>query len=198
MLDEIDMKSTRDRILEAALRLFSKKGFLGATTRQIAEEARTAEVTLFRHFASKEKLFEEVIHTYSFLPALRELLPEVEKMPYRDALTRVARRYLDALAIRGDLIRIMQSEVHRYPDKVHRVYQVFIEEMFGTLASYLARMQQKGVLRSFDAVLGARAFLGLFFSYFNLQGFLRKRQTDADRERVVKEFVEIFVRGTMV
>lgn len=191
------MKSTRERILEAALGLFSKKGFLGATTRQIAEEARTAEVTLFRHFASKEKLFEEVINTYTFLPALRELLPEVEKMTYRDALLRIARRYLDALAMRGDLVRIMQSEVRRYPDTVHRVYEVFIEEMFGTLASYLARMQQKGALRSFDSVLGARAFLGLFFSYFNLQGFLRKRQTEADRELAVREFVEIFVKGTI-
>jgi AcrR family transcriptional regulator len=191
------MKQTRDRILEAALGLFSKKGFLGATTRQIAEEAGTAEVTLFRHFSSKERLFEEVINTYTFLPALRELLPEVERMPYEDALACIARRYLDALALRGDLVRIMQTEVRRYPEKVHRVYQVFIEEMFGTLASYLARMQQRGALRSFDSALGARAFLGLFFSYFNLQGFLRKRQRASDRERAVREFVGIFVRGTL-
>jgi AcrR family transcriptional regulator len=58
-------------ILDAALRLFSQKGFLGATTRQIAREAGVAEVTLFRRFGSKEELFAEVIRGYSFLPAMK-------------------------------------------------------------------------------------------------------------------------------
>ena len=52
-----DKPVTRDKILEAALFLFSKKGYLGATTKEIAKEAGIAELTLFRHFASKEKLF---------------------------------------------------------------------------------------------------------------------------------------------
>ena len=68
-------EQTRDRILDAALKLFSQKGFLGATTRGIARDAGVAEVTLFRHFGSKEKLFEEVIRGYSFLPAMKGILP---------------------------------------------------------------------------------------------------------------------------
>ena len=56
---------TRETILAAALRRFSQRGFLGATTRRIAGEAGVAEVTLFRHFGSKEKLFGEVIRVYS-------------------------------------------------------------------------------------------------------------------------------------
>ena len=70
--------SARKKILQAGLLLSSKRGYLGATTKEIARGAGVAELTLFRNFTSKEKLFEKVITTYSFLPELRGLLPEIE------------------------------------------------------------------------------------------------------------------------
>ena len=92
-----ESQSTRSKILETALRLFSQRGYLGATTKEIAKEAGIAEVTLFRHFSSKERLFEEVLNTYSFLPALKGLLPEIVKIPYEDALIVIAKKFLETL-----------------------------------------------------------------------------------------------------
>jgi AcrR family transcriptional regulator len=190
---------TRERILEAALRLFSKKGFMGATTRQIAEEAGIAEVTLFRQFASKENLFEEVINAYSFLPALKELLPEVSALGYEEALTVIARRFLHSLSQRKDLVRIMHSEMHSYPQKINRIYHAFMDEMFRTLAAYFRGKQKEGTLREFDAETGARMFLGMFFSHFNAREFLRRKDySKDDPEATVSEFVSIFVRGTII
>src|SRR6516162_10526649 len=54
-------KVTRERILDAAARTFSIEGIQGATTRQIAREASVNEVTLFRHFKSKEQLLGAVL-----------------------------------------------------------------------------------------------------------------------------------------
>ena len=51
----------RQRILEAAARVYSQHGFRGATTRLIAQEADVNEVTLFRTFGSKEALIEEAM-----------------------------------------------------------------------------------------------------------------------------------------
>ena len=53
--------STEQRILDAALKVFSSEGYTGATTRKISEEANVAEVTLFRKFHSKENLLREVL-----------------------------------------------------------------------------------------------------------------------------------------
>ncbi|MEN3039537.1 MAG: helix-turn-helix domain-containing protein, partial [Candidatus Kryptonium sp.] len=61
-------KNTRDQILSSALKLFSERGFLGATTKEIARQAGISEVTLFRHFSNKEKLFISVLNKYAFLP----------------------------------------------------------------------------------------------------------------------------------
>ena len=51
--------NTHDRIIEAAKALFEEKGFAAATTKEIADLAQVSEVTLFRHFESKRKLFEK-------------------------------------------------------------------------------------------------------------------------------------------
>jgi AcrR family transcriptional regulator len=188
---------TKNRILEAGLRLFSKKGYLGATTREIAKQAGVAEVTLFRHFPSKEKLFEEMILTYSFLPALRGLVVEVKGMEYRDALSEIARRFLERLYERKDLIRIMHTEMYHYPSKVKIVYHNFIDEMVGTLASYFRELQGRAVLKNFSAEIGARAFLGMLFSYFNAHEILlKKRVRREEKERIISGFVEIFIGGT--
>ncbi len=52
---------SRERILDAAARVYSRHGFRGATTRLIAAEAGVNEVTLFRTFGSKGALLEAVL-----------------------------------------------------------------------------------------------------------------------------------------
>lgn len=52
---------TKVKILEAAASLFGRNGYTGTTTAAIAREAGVAEVTLFRHFGGKEKLFAEAL-----------------------------------------------------------------------------------------------------------------------------------------
>lgn len=188
---------TKDRILEAGLRLFSEKGYLGTTTRDIARLAGVAEVTLFRHFASKERLFEEVINTFTFLPALKGLLPTLKGLEYRDALEVIAGRFLERLTERKQMIHIMHAEIHRYPAKVKEIYDNFIDEVFRTLASYFRDLQKEGVLREFDPELGAGAFLGMFFSFFISRELLRKRVAlQTDLPTVISGFVEIFCNGT--
>jgi AcrR family transcriptional regulator len=193
------MRDTRDKILDASLALFSKKGFLGATTKEIAKKAGVAELTLFRHFSSKERLFEEMIAGYSFLPALKGLLPELRGLSYKDALVQIAGRYLDRLCERKDLIKIMHSEIHLYPAKVKDIQQNFVGEIVRTLASYFRGMQEEGMLKEFDPELAARAFLGMFFQYFTNQEFVvEKKLKFENRDNVIREFVNIFAFGTVV
>lgn len=189
---------TRDKILETALRLFSRNGYLGATTREIAREAGVAEVTLFRHFPSKEALFGEVINRYSFLPALKGILPEVRDRSYEEALTIIARQFIESLTLKKDLVKIMNSEMQRYPEKIRTIHHAIIDGIFKALASYFSEMQKKGVLRSFDPEAAARAFLGMLFSYFNVEEILlHKKFRQVDMDATVKGFIDIFMRGTI-
>lgn len=188
--------ATRKKLLEAGLKAISEKGYLGATTKDIARQAGVAELTLFRHFPSKEQLFQEIINCYSFLPALKNLLPELKELDYRDALLLLAEKFLGRLTQRRDLIRIMHSEMHLYPARVKDIYHNFIGGIYKTLASYFKALQDRGMLRDFDPEYGARAFLGMVFSYFTVRELLRERATSSDERKAIREFVDIFIRGT--
>jgi len=49
---------TERKIIDAALKVFFKRGYAGATTLSIAEESGFSEKTLFRKFKSKKNLFD--------------------------------------------------------------------------------------------------------------------------------------------
>jgi len=191
-------EKTRKKILETALKLFSQKGYLGATTKEIAKEAGIAEVTLFRYFPSKELLFGEVINTYSFLPTLKELLKNFEKEPYEKALKRIAYEFIKVLETKKELIKIMHSEMQRYPEEIKKIHENIVEKTIDLLSEYLKNLQKKGVLREVDSVFAARAFFGMFFSYFyakEIKEYLNLKKEDA--EKVIDVYVDIFLRGIL-
>jgi len=190
--------TTKQRLLDATLKLISEKGYLGSTTREIAQEAGVTELTLFRHFGTKEKLFEALLRTHTFLPRLKELLPELDGLSYGDSLRLIATRFLLSLKERKSLVKIMYSEVTTYPEKIKKLYNKFADDLRLTLASYFRGLQKKGLLRTVSPEMAAQLFLGMLFSYFRSEEIMRaggmKKQT---MEKNIKEFVDIFMFGTM-
>ena len=57
----LDSEERRKAIVAAAVPLFARKGFAGATTRELAEAAGISEALLFRHFPSKKHLYGEIL-----------------------------------------------------------------------------------------------------------------------------------------
>jgi len=51
----------RQQIVRVAMRLFSQRGFSGTTTKEIAREAGVSEAMVFKHFATKEELFNAIL-----------------------------------------------------------------------------------------------------------------------------------------
>ena len=60
------MLETKEKILKAAKRLFSEKGYNETSTKLIAREAKVNEVTIFRLFETKSKLLQEIITNFAF------------------------------------------------------------------------------------------------------------------------------------
>jgi AcrR family transcriptional regulator len=191
---------TKELLLKATLKLISEKGYLGATTREIAQEAGVTELTLFRHFGSKEKLFEELLKSYTFLPKLKELLPGLEGLSYEEALGVIARRFLLTLKERKAMISILFSEVTTYPEKIRTVYNNFVDEMRATLAGYFKVLQNRGILKKkISPEIAARVFLWILFSYFRSEEIMRggSGMTKQKLEKNVQEIVRIFMHGTV-
>lgn len=103
----------RDRILDAAKRVYAQHGFRGATTRLIAIEAGVNEVTLFRTFGSKAALFEALMQSHvaqSPIPTL----PDTPRDPARELSEWIA-AVLDHMRDSRALIRTSFGEIEERP-----------------------------------------------------------------------------------
>jgi AcrR family transcriptional regulator len=103
----------RDRILEAAGRVYALHGYRGATTRLIATEAGVNEVTLFRTFGSKDALFEELARGQAKAAVVPEL-PDVPVNPERE-ITEWCRSVLEYLTHQRSFLRKSMSEMEERP-----------------------------------------------------------------------------------
>ena len=108
----------RQRLLEAAGRVYAEVGFRGATTRRIAEEAGVNEVTLFRLFGSKAQLIAEAIRCIE--PLTRSPLPETPVNPLRE-LTEWCSGVTKVLRESRAVIRKTMAELEEHPEMVPHV-----------------------------------------------------------------------------
>ena len=104
----------RDRILEAAKKIYALHGFRGATTRLIAIEAGVNEVTLFRTFGSKAALFEAVMSTH-VANAPIPMLPDNPVDPERE-MTEWVNAVLSHMRENRSLIRKSFGEIEDRPE----------------------------------------------------------------------------------
>src|ERR1035438_4556093 len=105
---------TRQLILSAASRVFARDGLEGATTRAISREAGVNEVTLFRHFGTKERLLEAVVGSAFGPGGEAAAAPGRGGRNLRADLVLFARRYEALLVANLPLIRTMIGEIHRH------------------------------------------------------------------------------------
>jgi AcrR family transcriptional regulator len=107
--------ANRERLLEAAARVYGEFGFRGATTRRIAEEAGVNEVTLFRLFGSKAALLDEALRLHASGAAIAASLPDAPVDPERE-LGDWCRAQLGHLRSVRAVIRKAMSEMAEHPE----------------------------------------------------------------------------------
>jgi AcrR family transcriptional regulator len=188
---------TRARIMQAASQLFTEKGFAGTTTRAIAESAGINEVTLFRHFGTKEKLAKAIMDQYGGA-AIAENLELSFSGDYVQDLTLIGYAMVKVMSERIVAIRMSICEAGSFPE----FQQVIAEnprQLRQMLARYFQRQMDKEVIHTGHPEAMAQAFLGMFFSYIVLQGLLFDSiQPEISSDELVEQFVTLFVRGTLI
>ena len=110
-------KSTKARLIEAALDLFAEKGVTETTTKAVAERAQVNEVTLFRNFGNKYRLLLAVLDDSAVFAKLIHALVEQasQKDNVADFLQEYAQESLKTLEKAPALVRSIVGEAGNYP-----------------------------------------------------------------------------------
>jgi TetR/AcrR family transcriptional repressor of mexJK operon len=194
-----DTTDRRRQILEAAVRVFSTKGFHKATNKDIADEAGGISPGLIYHyFKDKHDLFLSIFHERVPLIELSSHPEELMERPPEEVLTMFGSAYLSVMNSPGNvaLFRIMIGEAFRFPQIAEVVYRVAISRIFGTLTRYLEYQVKLGHLRPHDSQIAIRSFMGSFMAHLLLREvFHQPEAIAADPQAVVSEVVTIFLRG---
>ncbi len=188
---------TRERILEAALRLFPRYGLHGTSIDQLAAEASVSPATIYWHFKDKEALIAAVIERFSVMPELQRLADLGSSGdPERD-LCELGLRIIDVLGARVDMILVLLAEQARMPANSTPPLREPVMRMWSLLMRYLDVQAQRGTLRSgLHPLLTVQAFVGPLFAYAMAQRIFGPDAVPPP-DQAVEAFVDIFLHGTV-
>jgi len=186
-------QDTGERILKAAVRIFSKRGWQEATTLEIAKAARVNEVTLFRRFGNKDQLFKAVIQrTVSYQArALQQSIDD--ELPLEQAMKLYAAALYKSLTLNKSLVRSMINDKSELRRQVIRNVKNTVEPVIDQLTFFLEKCQQRGeIAPHLDCEILRESFSSIIFT-FVIKPKLRERNYTA--QKYLDTAVEIFVKG---
>ncbi len=190
--------STRDKILESAIKLFAEKGFSGTTTREIAEKAGVNEALIFRHFSTKRDLYSAIIERKISEEPGFEYPLEAFKETRDDWLIfkSIAIRMFDCVEKDPCFIRLLHFSALEGHELSDMFFDTYVQYQRMLLSDYIERRITEGAFKNVNPVLAARAFIGMVINYILVQEiFGEKKRKKLKREVVVDTFVKIFLEG---
>ena len=188
----------KKQILEIATELFARHGFNGVTTRQVGDAAGITEAMVFRHFASKDDLYWEVLSAKAAPDEVKKQLEEKLQQDLEpiEIFTSIALHVLNRNLgdpAKSRLLLFSALENHRLSQ---RFFKIYMSEWYELLAGYIRRQIQEGRFRAVDPVLAARGFIGMVFHHYLVQELFggSKYQT-FDLEEVAHTMAELWLNG---
>ena len=132
-------------LLDAAVRVFARKGYHTCRVSDIAEEAGVAHGLLYHYFSSKEEVLETVFReTWALMLHAVEGV-ETSDDPAREKVRKVAAIVLRSWRDQPDLVRVLVREVTRSSHLQERIVE--IEQAFAALERIIRSGQESGEFR---------------------------------------------------
>jgi AcrR family transcriptional regulator len=144
-----------DRIVHGAVVLFSRQGYHGTSTREIARLAQVSEVTIYRYFEGKEDIFQAALESSfsSIKPHLR-LLPPTSKYEAPEVMIpRIVGLLRDTVSLSPELVWLILVaflEVHGDSEKICREH---LAQLLTAIDDYLKTHIQAGRIRNVNSAI---------------------------------------------
>jgi AcrR family transcriptional regulator len=156
-------EETRAIILDAARQEFAASGFAATNMEAVARRAGVSTKTLYRLIPNKGSLFEAMVtdrmDRFVSIVRLRGCEGRDIESALREALLACAELILDGEVI--DLQRMILADSDKFPEIAETFYRSAMRRTVTTLANWLRRQQERGLLSLDDADAAAGMLLGM-------------------------------------
>ncbi|WP_031496003.1 TetR/AcrR family transcriptional regulator [Bryobacter aggregatus] len=199
LLPRLSSQQRRCAILDAAIRLFSGRGFRGVTTRELAASVGVSEPVLYQHFPSKKDLYTAILEAskdQGYVDALSGLARVASGSDDREFFTHLAREMIVWHETKPELIRLKlfsALEGHESMDELNeKQHKPFLDIITG----YIQRRIEEGAFTGVQPLGAALAFCGMIGQYCqNTILFKSPLCSTIEREEMVNLTVQIFLNG---
>jgi AcrR family transcriptional regulator len=197
--------ATRETILRAAIRVFSKSGFAGGRVESISKLSRTHDRMIYYYFGSKEKLFIEVLETIYQRMNEAEAALQIDFDDPMQALTTIVHFHWQYYLDHPELLTLLNSENLHHGKHLKKSSRV--SELSSPAVSILDQVLRTGVERGlFRPDVDARdlyiaiASLGYFYlsNRYTLSAFLDADLMDKEALLHWREYITGIVLRSVV
>ncbi|NDI35900.1 TetR/AcrR family transcriptional regulator [Chengkuizengella sediminis] len=187
----MDKLSTKEKIINASLELFSEKGYKATSIKEIAEKVGVKELTVYRQFGKKIKILEHINNMITTpLPLIVNYLENEAVYDLEEDLSRILTIVERELNKNKQIIKFILREKFNLPDKY----------MNGKiLVKYFDIMKQKGKIKSFESDSISLLFFSSILTSFILKERFKDEQiaslitSDTYKKTIVRLFTEALI-----
>ncbi|MGO9061672.1 MAG: TetR/AcrR family transcriptional regulator [Candidatus Binataceae bacterium] len=190
-------EARRDQILDAALRIFARKGFAESTVDEIAVEAGLAKATLYLYFPSKEALLQKLVDHYRLVPDLGGLMESIRDLPPVGGIPRLVAGIWRQLKEHKETAHVLVREIFSNPQRAKLYTEQIRLPGQQALASYLETWMKRGKLKKTHPVASAQCLFGMLWFFLQSQELMGgKELTPLSDETICSTVSKIFLSGT--
>jgi AcrR family transcriptional regulator len=192
-------EARRAAILDAAVGLFSEKGFRGVTTRELAAAVGVSEPVLYQHFGTKRELYHAIIEERAVCDA-RGIPTDFDSLVQgglgdRALLTRLAHGIINWHTADPTYARLLMFSALENHELSHMFVERYSRAFFAGLGRFFERRIAEGAFREMDPVVAAHSFIGVAANYGMSRAIFQRGALDLPQEQIVEGFVDIFLEG---
>jgi AcrR family transcriptional regulator len=187
----------RRLILDAAIRVFARRGFHSCRVSDVADEAGVAYGLVYHYFDSKEEILNEIFleRWQIMLDAIAEI-DRQENVAAREKLHQVAGFIIDSYRHEPDLMKVIIVEVTRAANSFGRLHLDKIREAYAEIAQIVEGARQEGIFKQdISSEFASMCFYGAIEQLLSGWIFDLLPETDEEFERAKDLVVEAICGG---
>jgi AcrR family transcriptional regulator len=188
----------RGQILDAALRVFAKKGYHAASVSDIVHEAAVARGTFYLYFPSKRELFAGLVDELmaDLYRGIRRVDLDPGAPPPLEQLERNVVWLLSLPQARPEMLQILLWEAVGLDEALDRKLDSFHQRMFALMQGSLELGIEMGLVHPCDTKVTARALIGSVKEVM-LSLLVRRDLDGTDLQKLAQELLAFCTRGIL-
>jgi len=187
---------TRQRVLDASIRMLGTQTLEDLSMDGLASEAGVSRANLYRIFPGKAALFKAILLAYSPFEPVMAVFARAGDRPPQEVIPEVVLTAYRTVAGHTGIVRSLLLEVTSMTPDVAQAFAETGLRAFGTFAQYLASQMAAGRLRRMHPMLAVQSLVGGVMFHMLAAPVMSQATLDVPAgEDIVLQFAHVWLRG---